>query len=130
MPLDSSTHNDALVLRILFEEAPDGWDSSADIDDLGTHLAHLSFAEKVGHLSRNLVNAVLDGHPNDGERFYLVTTDPGGRVSACEVTAVAASLAAVGDTAIERQGDDAVSICESARDALARVMPDQEDCPR
>jgi len=127
MPLDGSTHNDALVLRILFDEAPDGWDSSDDVANLGVHLAHLSFAEKVGHLARNLVNAVLDGHATNGQRFYLVTTAPSGQVTVREVPAVAGSLASISDPAIENQGDDQVSIWQAARDGLARVMPDSED---
>lgn len=130
MPLDGSTYNDALVLRTLIDEAPEGWDSSANVTNLGAHLEHLSFAEKVGHLARNLVNAVLDGHMSTGQRFYLVTTGPGGEVTAREVPAVAASLASIGDAATENQGDDQESICQSARDALAQVMPDLEDCPQ
>lgn len=130
MPLDGSTYNDALVLRALIDEAPEGWDSSAPVTNLGAHLEHLSFAEKVGHLARNLVDAVLDGHASTGQRFYLVTTGPGGDATAREVSAVAASLASIGDAATENQGDDQESIWRSARDGLARVMPDMEDRPK
>ncbi len=127
MPLDRSTYNDALVLRALFNEAPDGWDSSADVTNLGAHLEHLSFAEKVGHLARNLVNAMLDGQTSEDQRFYLVATLPSGQVTVREVPGIACSLASIGDRAIENQGDDTTSIWQAARDGLARVMPDTED---
>ena len=58
---------------------------------------------------------------------YLVTSGPAGDVNAREVPASAVALPSIGEIAVENQGDDAMSVWEAARDALAAVMPEPDE---
>jgi hypothetical protein len=56
--------------------------------------------------------------------FYLVVVADDGDVMAVEVEPV--DVITRGPMGLENQGDDAVSMWESARDALASIMPDDD----
>jgi hypothetical protein len=62
----------------------------------------------------------------DAIAYYLVTVDPDGDVSAMKLIhpPMLSAFPPVSDRAFENQGDDDQSKCDSARDALAAIMPE------